>query len=65
MMHTTAEVEGDDDDDEGEGLGVPTVDLAALRVVLTKHQVKTGGYDVVFWRTVCTLLGCLACQFRP
>lgn len=65
MTHTTAEVEGDDDDDEGEGLGVPTVDLAALRVVLTKHQVRTGEYDVVFWRTACTLHGCLACQFCP
>lgn len=31
---------GDDEDDDDEGLGVATVNLAALKAVLTKHQVN-------------------------
>lgn len=33
---------GDGDDDDEEGLGVAPVNLAALRAVLTKHQVSYG-----------------------
>ncbi|CBJ31041.1 dynein heavy chain [Ectocarpus siliculosus] len=39
MTHTSNDGGGGDgDDDEEEGLGVATVNLAALRAVLTKHQ---------------------------
>lgn len=41
MTHTTAAAGGgDDDDDDDGGLGVATVNLAALRAVLAKHQVR-------------------------
>lgn len=33
----------DDDDDEDGGLGMATVNLAALKAVLTKHQVAAIG----------------------
>ena len=41
MTHTSAAGGGggDDDDDDDGGLGVATVNLAALKAVLTKHQV--------------------------
>lgn len=41
MTHTTAATGGgDDDDDDDGGLGVATVNLAALKAVLAKHQVR-------------------------
>lgn len=47
MTHTSGGDGGggggdDDDDDEDGGLGVATVNLAALKTVLTKHQVPEG-----------------------
>lgn len=43
MTHALpATAEDDDDAEDGGGLGLPTVDLAALRAVLLKHQVRQG-----------------------
>lgn len=46
MTHTSDDGGGggDDDDDEDGGLGVATVNLAALKVVLTKHQVTVRAF---------------------